>query len=572
MRRRTVTACVAVLALLAGSLGTALASDAGEILKGVTAAGIPVSGLNARQASAKLATAAKAVEGREVKLVVGQREWTRNAVDLGIAVDMQRTVDAALGVGRSDPVSWVKHRFGGRRHNVAWKTTVDQTRLEAALKDLAKRVHVQASDGTVVFSESQVIISVPTEGIDLSVDATRRQFIDGFLEPHRKLPLSVTITSPLVEAVDVQRVEQQARVLLSRPAVFMYEGQTFTVDPSAVSRVLRVRLIEDPEDNKSASLVLQADADALDREIAAVAPWTLKPARSARFNIEGTQAVLVPSEAGSSVDSAAAAFSVVEPGNTAILLLSKQLPPDFTTEQAQALGITSRISTFTTFFDPRNAPRVTNIDLMANAIDETILKPGDVFSLNDATGPRTPQNGYQEANIIVDGELVPGIGGGVCQVATTLFNASFTAGLEIVERSNHSLYISKYPIGRDAMVNYGTQDLKFRNDTRFGLLLKARLTKKAMIVDVYSSPLGRRVEESASQQFNPKPFETKYIDDPSLPTGQEVVVEEGAPGFDIRVIRTVFEEDRVLHTDTLLSKYRPWKRIIRRGTGQIQGG
>lgn len=570
--RRALLAAVTVVFVLGGSLGTAVAWSAGEILKGVTAAGIPVSGLTARQAVDKLTTAAKAVERRQVKLVIGKRHWSSSALDLGIRVDLNATVRTALKAGRHDPVSWVRHVFGEGHIDIPWEPVVDTAKLDASLDELSKQVRVQASDAKVAFYGAQVMVSAPTEGIDLSVKATRQQLIDEVLKPRNNLALSVTITSPSIDNSDVQRIEQQARTVLATPAVFVFQATSFTLGPEAISRVLRVRLIEDPEAAENASLVLQVDADALRDEVVLAAPWAHRPARDASFRIAGDHVMLVPSEQGSTVDATPAAFALLDPNKKEIFLQAKLLAPNFTTEHAQALGIVSKISSFTTFFDPRNAPRVANIDLMADAISGTIMKPGDAFSLNGATGPRTPQNGYQEASIIVNGELVPGIGGGVCQVATTLFNAVFTAGLEITERTNHSLYISKYPIGRDATVNYGSQDLKFRNDTKYGLLLHARVTKKAMVVDFYSSPLGRRVEQAAGEQFNPKPPETKYIDDAGLPAGHQVVVEEGAPGFDIRVIRTVFEEDRVLHRDTLLSKYRPWKRIIRRGTGPSQGG
>jgi vancomycin resistance protein YoaR len=141
------------------------------------------------------------------------------------------------------------------------------------------------------------------------------------------------------------------------------------------------------------------------------------------------------------------------------------------------------------------------------------------------------------------------------------------AGLEILSRSNHSLYISHYPIGRDATVDYGRLDLKFRNDTPYGLFLRAFVDTKAMTVSVYSSPLGRTVTWEQSPQTNPKEPVVKFVDDPLLPMGVEQVTEEGKPGFDITTIRRVSAGDQVLREDKFVSKYRPWKRIVRRGIG-----
>jgi vancomycin resistance protein YoaR len=204
---------------------------------------------------------------------------------------------------------------------------------------------------------------------------------------------------------------------------------------------------------------------------------------------------------------------------------------------------------------------------MADALDGTLVRPGEIFSLNKTTGPREPENGFREAQIILNGELVPGVGGGVCQFGTTLFNTLFFAGLEIKERHNHSLYISHYPVGRDATVYYGALDLRFRNDTPYGILLKAGVNKKSLSISIYSSPLDRNVSYETSGRRNPKPAPNKYVDDPTLPAGQEVVQEPGEPGFDITVIRVVKQGDMTIHRDTFVSKYLPWKRIIRRGTG-----
>jgi vancomycin resistance protein YoaR len=136
------------------------------------------------------------------------------------------------------------------------------------------------------------------------------------------------------------------------------------------------------------------------------------------------------------------------------------------------------------------------------------------------------------------------------------------------ERHNHSLYFSKYPIGRDATVFFdGGRDLQFTNDTPYGILVKATVNRKSLTISLYSTPVGRTVTYETSSRRNPKPAPTKYVDDPTLPAGQEVVQEPGQPGFDITVVRIVKEGDKIIHRDTFVSKYRPWKHIVRRGTG-----
>ena len=147
--------------------------------------------------------------------------------------------------------------------------------------------------------------------------------------------------------------------------------------------------------------------------------------------------------------------------------------PDRTTAEAQSDGDHQRASAATTTIyggdsepDPQRPAR------RASSIDRKLIAPGATFSFNEATGARTAAKGFLEAPVIINGELQTGLGGGVCQVSTTVFNAAYEAGLPITARTNHALYISHYPLGRDATVNYPDTDLKFVNDTGHWLLLR----------------------------------------------------------------------------------------------------
>ncbi len=568
--RRRLTVAVVAVVLLGSLIGSNAAAATNEVLPGVTLGGIPVSGLSRAGLGARISPAAKAIESRPMILYVGKREWSITPRSFGITVDVPRTTALALRTGRNGPFDWLFHTVGLKKANLQLVPHVDATRLAASLRNLAQDVKVQASNGEVSLDGSKVAIKSPSEGVDLVVESAKRQIVAATLRPRssNRLGLPVTLTAPSIGEKEVAKIEHQANGILASPVDFAFESRTISLDPVAVAASLRVKLVTGA--GQGDSLLLEADPDELRRQIVKVDPAVERPAREASFETTGDNVKIVPSEDGQTVDTVAAAQLLVtfSQSNRSVIQLSpKVLSATLTTEVAKSLGINKKISGFTTYFDPRNAPRVANIDRMATAIDGKLLRPGEIFSLNGATGPRTPENGYQEAQVIVEGELVPGIGGGVCQVATTLFNSVFNAGLEVEERSNHSLFISKYPIGRDAMVNYGVQDLRFKNDTASGLLLRATVTSKAMIVNIYSSSLGRTVETTQSERRNPKPPTVKYIDDPTLPAGQEVVVEEGSPGFDITVTRTVKQGGQDLHKDTFVSKYRAWKRIIRRGTG-----
>ena len=161
------------------------------------------------------------------------------------------------------------------------------------------------------------------------------------------------------------------------------------------------------------------------------------------------------------------------------------------------MGITGAVGTYETFYggDPN---RIHNVQLVAHLVDNKLIAPGATFSFNGTTGERSADKGFLEAPVIVNGELQTGLGGGVCQVSTTVFNAAFEAGLPITARTNHALYISHYPLGRDATVNYPDIDLKFVNDTGHWLLLRTFVGSSSLVVSLYGTPVHRRVESIAA--------------------------------------------------------------------------
>ena len=168
------------------------------------------------------------------------------------------------------------------------------------------------------------------------------------------------------------------------------------------------------------------------------------------------------------------------------------------------MGIESVVSSYTTTYGGTPG-RLNNVQLVSELIDGTLIKPGGTFSFNDTTGERTAEKGFQEAPVIINGELQNGLGGGICQVSTTVFNAAFEAGLPIDARTNHALYISHYPLGRDATVNYPDLDLRFSNDTDHWLLLRTFVGAGSLTVNLYGTPVNRRVESTTRAARRDRP-------------------------------------------------------------------
>src|SRR5207248_7555444 len=167
--------------------------------------------------------------------------------------------------------------------------------------------------------------------------------------------------------------------------------------------------------------------------------------------------------------------------------------PDLTPAKANALGTREKLVSFTTEMGLSSSNRIHNVHLIADFIDGTLIRPGETFSFNDVVGPRTSQRGFLEGQMIIGSLVLPSIGGGVCQTATTLFNDAFEIGLPIVERTNHNLYLSHYPPGRDATVSSGGPDFKFENDLKHAILIKTSYTDSTLTFTFYGTNEHRRV-------------------------------------------------------------------------------
>ena len=239
---------------------------------------------------------------------------------------------------------------------------------------------------------------------------------------------------------------------------------------------------------------------------------------------------VVPARPGRALDveasRAAVARAAFSPTNRTAALVVETAQPQRSTADAKAMGITGVVGSYTTTYGGTPG-RVHNVRLVAELIDGALIAPGARFSFNDTTGERNEAKGFEEAPVIINGELQTGIGGGVCQVSTTVFNAAFEAGLSIERRTNHALYIDHYPLGRDATVNYPDLDLVFKNDTDRWLLLRTFVGAGSLTVNLYGTPQDRRVEtETAPLEVDGK-VPWKRIDDPTLFRGEKVVEQFG---------------------------------------------
>lgn len=237
--------------------------------------------------------------------------------------------------------------------------------------------------------------------------------------------------------------------------------------------------------------------------------------------------------------------------------------PSVLATELENVKINGLIASYTTKFDASLVERSENVRLAALALDGALIKPGETLSFNGIVGERTVEKGYKDALIIENGEFVSGLGGGICQVSSTLYNVGLLANLAISERSNHDLAISYVPLGQDATVVYGYLDLKMNNDTGGYLLLRSTVTRNSLTIDLYGKVKPGQKVLLINNLESVLPFEEQTIKDTSLSPGQHIVKQSGQPGYIVSSSRTVTQDGTLIKTESLgKSNYTPIPKII----------
>ena len=376
-----------------------------------------------------------------------------------------------------------------------------------------------------------------------------------------------TRLQPAVSSATAESAAASARSLLARPVAIDYHGARLgSLTPLQIARALRI----------SPKLDVGLDGETLARVMRPrLGRWIVR-AHNAQFVVANNVVRVTPSSAGRDVNAqqfAAAVTSAARGDHVARIELGAR-EPDLTTAKAKALGISRKLVSYTTQMGESSSNRIHNVHLMANFIDGTVVKPGAVFSFNDVVGPRTAERGFLEGQEIIGSLVLPSIGGGVCQTATTLFNDAFEIGLPILARTNHNLYLAHYPIGRDATVAWGGPDFRFQNDLKHGILIKTSYTDSTLTFTFYGTSEHRRVVSHTGPQVKWTGPSMNYAVDPNAPRGSVKVVQgTGEKGFDVTVNRTVYDASgKQLRHDTFKSHYIPDSPTTVYGPGKTPPG
>ena len=565
-RRRRLNPWVRLVLLSVGALllilgvGAALAIDdgGGDAPDQVSVAGVDVSGLS--PAEVEQAVRYRARQLMALPVVIERTDDPNTSVRstraaLGARPRVQRAVQEALEPRPYGGRVLTRLGLAGTRE-VPLTFRLDERKVEALVGRVSSAVDKPAVPYRLRLDGKDITVMKGRGGFGVDPVALRRRIEQ---LPQGVIRVSVGPLAPPVSEAAAEEARDLALRVVAAPVEVTFQGRGVAIEPEVLRSALRFQAVPP-------RLRVSLDPDVLHEDIASAFSTREQPARDASFRVSGGSVRLVPSRIGRSLDMEVIAADIVaHPGTPSVRARFEVSRPERTTVEARALRITQLVSEFTT---PYNCcePRVTNIQRAAAILDGTIIPAGGAFSLNDALGPRTLDRGFVEAPQIAAGRLEDAVGGGVSQVSTTMYNAAFFAGLELVAHTPHQFYISRYPEGREATLSFGGPELIFVNDWDAAILISAQAGSNGITIRFFSSKLGRRVETETGPRrdiVEPRVRETR---NPDLAPGERVVKQElGGEGFTVSYTRKVWDGDDLKRDEHFTWTYSPQDSFVEVG-------
>jgi vancomycin resistance protein YoaR len=546
----------------------------GKVMPGVDVDGVDLAGDKELAAYAAVKDLATKLEHEPLRVKVRGKELSADPTLIRLDIDEAATLRAARTAGRSrNPVEQVTgtllRRF--RSDHVPLVVHYDEQRLAGVLDGWGNSTTEGMVEGGLRFEGANVVPIEPRAGEGILRAEAIKRIEDGLARAERSVvTLPVGRVQPAIDRAAVDRAAAQAREMLTGTHVIAMAPLEVAISPAQLAVAMGTRIVDK-------RLELTVDPAKLRFALGPnLAPLEVVPV-DASFTVTPQNTVqVVPSQTGRTIDMDVVAKEILA-GNRRITARPRAVVPAHDTKWAEGLGITHQVSSFTTNH-PAGQPRVHNIHLAADVLNNTIVEPGQVFSLNDKLGKRTPEKGYVKAPVIGDGEFVEDYGGGVSQLTTTLYNAVFFGGYEDVEHTPHSIYISRYPMGREATINFGVTDLKFRNDTSHGVLIRTGYSNTSITVSFYGDNEGRTVREEDRKVLGEEPITDEVIPCPADPDVdknndcahltlfQQKKIEDGHTGYTVQFTRVIDQPGKPQVRRQYRFRYRMFKNKILVGT------
>jgi vancomycin resistance protein YoaR len=563
---------------------------AGRIFPGVTVAGVNLSGLTPSDAALKLNQTLSFPISGKVVFRDGGNVWVASPVELGMVFDASSSAQAAYRLGRKgNPFTALSNQMRARKRgaDVAPVIIFDQRLAYAYVNSLAAGINRPAMEASLKIEGTNIVAQAGQVGRRVNVDGTL-VFLSAQLQSFRdvEVPLVIVENQPLI--MDVSSQAEIARQILSAPLQLSLantaqgDPSPWVFEPSVVAGMLTVKRVDN---GGQVEIHVGLESGAFAQLLIPIAGQVDRKAKNARFRFNDTtrQLDLIENSTVGRVTDVPATITAVNDalmrGEHSVLLAVKEEQPAVAdTATSESLGIRESVSEQTTYFRDSKPARMTNIEIAAKRFDGIFVAPGATFSMGEALGDVSLDNGFAEAWIIYGDRTIKGVGGGVCQVSTTLFRTAFFGGFPIVERHSHAYRVSSYEqnastrdpmlAGLDATVYFPLVDFKFVNDTPYWLLMETYFnpTSQSLTWKFYSTSDGRSVTFDASGPRNIVPAPAPLFEvNPELKVGQIEQVDWAADGADATIVRTVWKNGAIYFTDTFTTHYEPWQAVCQYG-------
>lgn len=536
--------------------GVDLAMSEGRVPRGVTVGGVAIGGMTTDQAEQRLRLDLGDKTRQMVTVNAGNMSTTMEPTQAGLQVNWHDTVEQA-GQQPLNPIERVRSFFKQREIGII--SAVADEPFNRTMDRLSRELTRKPENaGLGINSAGKPTIKDDVPGQTIEPDALRDQVLKDWLNTNHIVHGDAEVTQAAIRTADAQKlVKDVVQPATSAPLTFRGRNQvTATIQPSDMASILTfvpdVPEGKDPAQAKSLKTVWNNDAarDILQKQLAS----TEVEFRNASFKDDGGKLTVVPHQDGVAIKWDETLGDIKDKAlNTTKRdwdVVYEDKPATFTTEQAQKASFNDVMGEFTTSGFAQNSG--VNIRRVAEMVNGAYVLPGETFSLNGYTGPRGTAQGFIDAGVIIDGRSEVAVGGGISQFATTLYNASYFAGMEDVAHTPHSFYISRYPAGREATVFEGAIDLQFKNPFNIPVRIESFVSGNSVTVRIKGT---KQVEVESIPGPRTNPTQPQPRD---VPAEDNCSPSSGAPGFtttDTRVVRDLSGKE--LSRRTLTTVYDP---------------
>ena len=551
---------------------------------------IDLGGLSLGQAVSRLNADLNYPTTGKIVFTYSDQEWFFSPQQLGYSNNPTAVAQEAYKTGREGTwLQQLKAKFLASSKGIALSTSAayDEASAYAKLQDIAKHINQDVVEASISLEGAEIKASNGQPGRKVDIPATLEKLQAYFLiQESSTIPLVIREQTPIV--ADANETAREAQAILSAPLTLRHPNPDFGLEPWVIEPkdLASLIIIERQAEGQGAGFKLSFNKASLEKYLTSIAPkFVVQPENARmRFNEETRELELTKNAVmGQTLDvesSVALILEKLQNKEHEVNLILKDLPPQVSdTTKAAELGITELIAEGTSYFYGSDPARIQNILAGSSTFKGILVAPGEVFSMAKYMTDISLDNGYAEAIIIVGDQSVKGIGGGICQVSTTLFRTAFFAGFPIVERHPHAYRVSYYEqqsngwtdnnlAGLDASVFVPFVDLKFKNDSPYWILMDTEMSNNSLTWKFYSTKDGRRVEWSTSGITDVKePPEDVWREDPNLATGQIKQVDWAVNGATVSVYRSVYKGDTLLFSDAIHTTYQAWPNGYNYGPG-----